>query len=147
MPRLPRSLLPDGIYHITTRGVDRCPIYRDDDDRRHFLKLLAAAVARFRWSFHALCLMGNHYHLVVESTRAALSDGMRLVNGRYAQEFNLRYGRTGHLFGDRFACRTVADEESLERVCDYVVHNPVRHGFCERASEWRWGWSRYGPGT
>jgi REP element-mobilizing transposase RayT len=68
MARLPRSLLPDGIYHVTSRGVARALIYLDDDDRRFFLCLLAKAVQRYRWTVHAFCLMGNHYHLVLECT-------------------------------------------------------------------------------
>jgi putative transposase len=147
MARLPRFLLPDGTYHAYARGVDRCRIFLDDDDRLLMLRLLYATVERYRWSFHALCLMGTHYHFVFEATRQALSDGMHRLNGRYAAAFNARYGRTGHLFGDRFACRVVDTDDSLERLCDYVVHNPVRAGLCEEARDWRWSWSRYGLGS
>lgn len=145
MARIPRSHLPDGTYHAYARGVDRCAIFRDDDDRRLLLRLVLNVVDRWSWRFHALCLMGNHYHLVFETTRRALSTGMHRLNGRYAEAFNTRYGRTGHLFGARFSCRVVEDEEHLERLCDYVVNNPVRAGLCARATDWPWSWSRYWP--
>ena len=88
--------------------------------------------------------MGNHYHLVFLSTRSALSAGMHGVNGRYAQAFNVRHARRGHLFGDRFDSRVVEDDAYLEALCGYVANNPVRAGLCERADEWPWSWSRYG---
>ena len=108
------SLPEYAIFHVTARGAGRMPIYRDDDDRRPSSALLADAVRRFDWSCHAFCLMTNHYHLVVESIRAALSAGMQLLNGIYAQSFNGKYDRWGHVFGDRFWCRPL-DEDDLER--------------------------------
>jgi REP-associated tyrosine transposase len=66
MPRVRRSDLPDGIYHVSARGVDGCPIFLDELDRVSFLRTLAASVARHGWLVHGFCRMGNHYHLVVE---------------------------------------------------------------------------------
>ena len=85
MARAPRNVLPPaGIYHVTTRGVDGCAIYRDDDDRRQFLRIFALAVRRHDWDVHVFCLMGNHYHFVVETGLDALSRGMQLLNGTHA---------------------------------------------------------------
>ena len=136
MARPLRSLLPDGVYHVTTRGVARRPIYRGDDDRRFFLAVLLAVTRAWRWRCHAFCLMGNHYHLVVESTREALSRGMHRLNGHYAEEFNAKYARTGHLFGDRFVTRLIEEDEYLEDACRYVLFNPVRAGLCAGPAEW-----------
>jgi putative transposase len=141
-----RSDLPDGIYHATARGVDGTRIVRHDDDRRIFLVRLADVVARFDWLVHALCLMNTHYHLVLETTRVALSDGMKRLNGLYAQGFNARHGRTGHLFGDRFWVGLIESEDYLEAACTYVVWNPVRAGLCDDPEEWLWSRSRYGFG-
>ena len=102
MPRPLRSDLPDGIYHVTTRGVAGTRIFVDDDDRRTFLARLLDVVGRFGWCCHALCLMDTHYHLVIETTRVSLSAGLKRLNGLYAQGFNERHERRGHLFGDRF---------------------------------------------
>lgn len=144
MARFPRSLLPDGTYHAMARGVARTAIFRDEDDRLLFLRLMLNIVERWDWNFHALCLMGNHYHLVLDASRAALSAGMHRLNGIYARGFNDRYHRSGHLFGDRFACRIVEDEAYLHELCTYVVNNPVRAGLCSRAEDWPWSRSRYG---
>ena len=86
--------------------------------------------------------MTNHYHLVLEATRANLSDGMQVLNGDYAQGFNGKYGRWGHVFGDRFWSRSLAEDE-LEQVCIYVMMNPVRAGLCKEMEDWRWSACRY----
>src|SRR3954454_11485 len=66
--RMPRSALPPtGIFHVTTRGVNGAAIYRDDDDRRAFLALFGLAARRHDWDVHVFCLLGNHYHLVIEA--------------------------------------------------------------------------------
>ena len=85
MPRLPRCVFPDGLFHVATRGVAKMAIYHDSSDRRNFLSLLALAVHQFEWTCHAFCLMTNHYHLVLDTTRQNLSDGMQVLNGDYAQ--------------------------------------------------------------
>src|SRR5206468_7763687 len=145
VPRLPRSRLPPhGIYHVITRGVARTPIFRDDADRVLFLRLLEVAGRGTGWDVHALCLMGNHYHLVVETGLDRLSTAMHRVNGPYAENFNARYDRSGHLFGDRFAARVIEDEGHLAATCRYVAANPVRAGLCDTAADWPWTRTRHG---
>jgi putative transposase len=144
VPRRPRNLLPDGIYHVTARGVAGAPIFVSDRDRRLFLELLADVIERFRWVCHAFCLMDTHYHLVVETTLARLSAGAHRLNGLYAMRFNAAHDRRGHVFGDRFWSSLVESEEHLEQACRYVVANPVRAGMCDEPSAWPWSRSRYG---
>jgi putative transposase len=142
--RLPRSTFPSyGVWHVTTRGVERRKVFLTRGDARAFLTLLWRAVDRHDLHAHALCLMPNHYHLVVECLRETLSKALHRVNGVYAETFNAKYTRSGHLWGDRFALWQVRDEEHLHAACEYVVANPVRAGLCERAGDWRWSWSRY----
>jgi REP element-mobilizing transposase RayT len=93
---------------------------------------------------HTLCLMANHYHLVVETEQWLLSLGMQRLNGRHAERFNARFKRSGHLWGDRFWVRLVQDEEHLVSVCEYVLNNPVRAGLVTNARDWPWSYSRYG---
>jgi putative transposase len=143
MPRVLRTTLPDGYFHVFARGVDETAVFADAEDRRSFLGLLLSTGRRCDWQFHTLCLMTTHYHLVLESARDRLSAGMQWLNGVYAQSFNKRHGRHGHLFGGRFGTRVIEDEEYLRQACDYVLLNPVRAGLCERAADWPWSATRY----
>jgi REP element-mobilizing transposase RayT len=139
MPRLARSALPPvAAYHVTSRGVARQEIYRDDEDRSLFLSLLRLATRRSRWQLLAYCLMPNHFHLVLTSGLDRLSRGMHLVNFRYAQSFNDRYDRVGHLFQGRFATRVIETDEYFVAACEYVLDNPVRAGLCARRDDWPW---------
>ena len=144
MARALRKDQPDGAFHVAARAVAGAPLYVDDDDRRAFLVLLARVVVRFGWEMHALCLMGNHYHLVLEALRADLSAGMQRLNGVYAQSFNERHGRRGHLFGDRYVSRVIGGDRHLRSVCRYVAANPVRAGLVATATDWPWSHSRHG---
>ncbi len=82
---------------MTPRGEGQEPVYLGDEDRVLFLEVLAEVCTRFNWALHAYCLMGNHYHLVVETPDANLAQGMRQLNGLYTQRFNRRHRRVGHV--------------------------------------------------
>ena len=138
MPRRARSELPRGIYHVTSRGIEHHPIFVDDTDRRTFLTLFGSAVARYDWTCHAYCLMTTHYHLIVETEQQDLSRGMGRLNGGYAQVFNERHDRRGHLFGGRHSVYVIDREDHLEASCLYVLENPVRAALCKSPRDWPW---------
>jgi len=100
--------------------------------------LLSIVVERFNWLCHAYCLMGNHYHLLIETPKGNLSKGMRELNGVCTQGFNQRYRRVGHLFQGRYKAILVEKDNHLLSLCRYVVLNPVRVGLIERPEQWRW---------
>ena len=127
-----------GYWHLTQRGNERRPIFRDDDDRRMFLQLLAASAKRFRWRVLTYVLMTNHYHLVVQTLGLTLSRGMHSLNFRYAQYFNRKYKRCGHLFQGRFDSVLIEEGDHLNEVMRYVVLNPVRAGMVEHPAEHEW---------
>jgi REP element-mobilizing transposase RayT len=143
VPRRPRSVLPEtGIYHVTSRGVDRCLIVRDEQDWHALHEVVLAAQRRFDWGYDAYCLMSSHFHLLVRAPLPRISKGMHWLNGTYAQRFNRRWGRTGHLFGDRFNAWVMRDERHWERTCRYILENPVKAQLCEFADDWPWSGGR-----
>ena len=85
MARPLRIEFPGAVYHVTSRGNSRAAIYADDNDRLRFLAVFADVVKRYNWLCHAYCLMGNHYHLLIETPEGNLSAGMRQLNGVYTQ--------------------------------------------------------------
>jgi REP element-mobilizing transposase RayT len=103
-----------------------------------FLDLLAEAIRRFRWRLHAYVLMGNHFHLLLETPEPNLSVGMHRLNAVYSQRFNRRHDRVGHLLQGRFKGILVEKERHLLELVRYVVLNPVRAGLVGTAAEWPW---------
>jgi len=119
-------------------------VFVDEDDRETFVALLRDAARKHRWRCHAFCLMGTHYHLVLETRRADLSSGLHRLNWLYAMHFNRKHGRFGHVFADRFATRVIGSEEYLFEACAYVLLNPVKAGLCDDVDDWPWSYSRHG---
>jgi REP element-mobilizing transposase RayT len=107
------------------------------------MEILGRTVSMRSWVCHAYCLMGNHYHLLVETPEANLSRGMRSVNGEYTQAFNRRHRRRGHVFQGRFKAVLVEKETHLLELCRYVVLNPVRARGMRVGSPEAWPWSSY----
>ena len=140
MPRRARSELPDGRFHVTTRGVCGIPLFVDDEDRRVFLWLLGEVSQRYSVRCLAFCLMGTHYHLILECRVAALSPTMRRLNGRYARRYNDRHERFGHVFSDRYSSFVIGDEEHYQEAIRYIAANPVEAKLCAEAKDWPWTW-------
>jgi REP-associated tyrosine transposase len=132
VPRALRQHVPAGYYHVTTLGIE--PIFLDDHDRTWFVTLLMRAP----WECLAYCLMTNHYHLVLYVSDGVLSRAMQRLNGLYAQAFNNRRNRRGHLFAGRYRLTYIETEEHLAEACRYVVCNPVRADLCEHPRDWTW---------
>ena len=138
MARPPRPQFPDGIYHVSARGNERSPIYRDASDRCQFLELVEHVHERYHWRILCYCLMTNHYHLLAQTPEPNLASGMRQLNGVYAQRFNRRHARDGHLFQGRYGARLVQADGHLLSAVRYIVRNPIRAGLCQNPEEWRW---------
>ena len=138
MSRPLRLQFPGALYHITSRGDDREPIYLDDSDRTEFLAILSRVCERYNWSCHSYCLMTNHYHLLMETHAATLARGMRQLNGVYTQRFNRAHSRVGHVYQGRYSAVLVQKERHLLEVLRYIVLNPVRAEMVSMAEDWRW---------
>ena len=138
MARRPRLQFPGAVYHVMSRGNRKSPIFTTDDDCRSFMNILGETAQTYHVRVFASCLMRTHYHVVLDTPRGNLSAMMRQLNGVYAQEWNRRYGLTGHTFEARFHSIVVQRERYLRRVARYVVRNPVTAGLCADAASWPW---------
>jgi len=128
MARKLRIQYPGAIYHVMNRGDHREPIYQDCEDRELFLKTLGEACGKTEWQVHAWCLMRNHFHLVLETPKANLVQGMKWLLGTYTSRFNRRHRLFGHLFSGRYKALFVDSSGNgyLKSACDYVHLNPAR---------------------
>ncbi len=118
-----------------------------DEDREMFLEVLTLVIDRLGWVCHAWCLMTNHYHLMIETPKGNLSQGMRQLNGVYTQRFNRKYSRVGHVFQGRYKAILVEKDAHLLSLCRYIVRNPVAAGMVKDVEAWRWSSYRATAGT
>jgi len=145
--RKPRENVINGIYHVYARGNNREAIYLDDADRLLYLRLLGGVVCALRWRCLSYCLMGNHLHLLLETPDGDLSKGVQRIHGRYAQAFNQRHERSGHVFQGRFGAVIVESDGQLAAAAQYIAENPVDAGLCRYAHEWPWSSSYAAAGS
>lgn len=127
MSRPLRIQFPGALYHITSRGDGRDPIYFDDSDRTTFLAVLSRVCERYNWSCHSYCLMTNHYHLLMETRAPTLARGMRHLNGVYTQRFNRAHARVGHVYPGALLGSSRAEGEASSRGA--AIHR-VEPGAC-----------------
>jgi REP element-mobilizing transposase RayT len=126
------------LYHITARGNERKRIFLDDADRKKFLGILGDYHDRYGILIHSYVLMGNHYHLILETPKGNLLKVMHGLNGGYTGYFNRKYGRTGHLFQGRYKGIIVDKDSYLIPLSRYVHLNPVRARVVEKPEQYRW---------
>ena len=138
MARPLRVEFKGALYHVTSRGNARQKIFFNDTDRVAFLKNLVYCLALHNVILHAYVLMGNHYHLFVETPDGNLSDFMRDVNGNYSQWFNHVHKRVGHLFQGRYKAFVIDGDAYLFEIARYIVLNPVRAGLVAHPRDWKW---------
>ena len=138
MARLARVVLPDCWHHVTQRGNHRQEVFPDDASRRFYLEVLRHQCEKYAVRLGGYCLMGNHVHLLAIPARAnSLAGALGRTHNDYARWLNLRCGRTGHLWQNRFySC--AMDEAHRWDALRYVELNPVRAGLARYATDWEW---------
>jgi len=137
MPRKIRVEI-SGYHHVYNRGVAKSNIFMDDFDREKFLTILSDVCKEYKFNVHSFCLMGNHYHLLLENLKENLSDGMRQINSMYATYFNKRHKRVGHLWQGRFKSCFILDENYLFTLFKYIELNPVKAKLCDRIGQYKY---------
>ena len=133
-----RVLFCGATYHVMARGNRKQMIFTDARDRRQFLKILAVALRKFAAECYGYSLMGNHFHLVLRTTRANLPRVMHCIDSLYARYVNWRHRLTGHLFEGPYTAILIDDTCYLRNAIAYVLRNPVEAGLCQTADQWPW---------
>jgi len=140
MPRRARQKSTTGYYHVITRGVNRAVIFEDEADYQKYISFLKKHLSETDIILIAYCLMNNHVHLLVRDPDGQLSAFMQKLGISYAQYFNTRHERTGHLFQGRFRSQNIEDEKYLLTVYRYILMNPEKAGI---AAAETYSWSSY----
>ena len=135
MPRKPRIELA-GYHHIINRGVNRSVVFVDDSDYEMFLKIVCKACRVYGVVLHDYCLMSNHFHLLVETTRENLSSFMKQINSNYAIYANKKQKRSGHFWQGRYYSRYINSENYYYTLIRYIEQNPVEAGIVSKVEDY-----------
>lgn len=135
-----RKVSKGNVYHVISRGTGRQIIFENDDGRRFFLYLIRKHLLNNGAELYAWCLMSNHFHLLLHAELETISSCMRDICRDYAQWFNEKAGRTGHLFQERFRSEAIDSDAYLLTVIRYIHQNPVKAGISNMSD---YPWSSY----
>jgi putative transposase len=138
MARQLRLEFEGAFYHITSRGNLRDKIFYDEKDKERFLEILKRTKERYSYLLHAYALMDNHYHLLLETPKANISQIMQNINTSYTVYINKKYQRSGHLLQGRFKGIIVDKDEYLVTLSRYIHLNPVSAKIVQKPEDYRW---------
>ena len=128
MARKPRWEFAGAHYHVISRGNYRKPLFTMDGSGAAFEKALFEVAERCGWKLHAYVVMGNHYHLALETPEPNLVEGMKWLQSTFANRFNRFHGETGHVFQGRYKSLILEPGTPLLQCVNYIHLNPVRAG-------------------
>ena len=145
MPRQARLDAPGTLHHVMLRGIERRAIVTDDADRRDFVRRLGALAMQSRTAVYGWALLTNHAHLLLRSGPDGLPSLMRRFLTGYAQAYNRRHQRHGHLFQNRYKSIVCEEDSYFVELLRYIHLNPIRAGLVGTLSDLeRYPWSGHG---
>lgn len=147
MARKPREMSATGVYHVCLRGVNKQRIFEYPEDYEGFFRILRQAMLTDKngqqldepnFEIYAYCLMDNHVHLLLGTQKISIGEIVKRVAGSYAQFFNWRYKRVGHLFQDRFRSEACTNSSYFYTLLEYIHMNPVKAGICASPDKYKY---------
>lgn len=139
MPRIARGHSDGLIYHVLNRGNGRQDVFHKDGDFKAFFELMATAQETYGVGILAYCLMANHFHLLLQPSRAEdLSKWMQWLMTSHVRRYHRHYGTSGHVWQGRYKSFIVQDDDHLLTVVRYIEANPVRAEMTASAKDWQW---------
>lgn len=138
MARQVRIEFEGAFYHITSRGNLRGKVFFEDKDKEQLLEILGRTKERYGYILHAYTIMDNHYHFLIETPKANISQIMQNINTSYTVYINKKYRRSGHLFQGRFKAIIVDKDKYLITLSRYIHLNPVRAKIVKMPEDYKW---------
>lgn len=138
MPRRLRIHERGAFYHVTSRGNNKEQVFFSDEDYSTYTFLMKKYSLKYCTEIHAYALMPNHIHLLARVDSMPLQKFMQGLQQSYAQIFNKRYDRVGHVFQGRYNAHLISNEQYLLQVFKYIHLNPVRAGLADDPKTYRW---------
>lgn len=116
-------------------------LFRDDEDRREFLRRLSGALDKERVDVHGLCFANSDVRLLLESSGPSIGLAIQYVCSHFAHWSNRKHGRSGPLFRQRYRAVPFGDRLLL-RVIRHLHRTPIDAGLTSDLD--RYPWSSHG---
>lgn len=133
-----RILYNDGIYHVFNRGHNHMTLFRDVNDYLFYLRLIKTCQEVFGFFIFAICLMPNHFHIIIKDVGKNLPLIMDTINSVYARYFNEKYNHVGSVFDGPFKSKPVLTNYDFIRLYRYIMRNPVVANIAKTIYDYLW---------
>lgn len=140
MPRHARQKSTTGIYHIMVRGNERKAIFKMDEDKERYMDTLLDKKRNGEYTLYGYCIMDNHVHLVIKEEAEPIERAMKRIGVSYAQYYNHKHERVGHVFQDRYKSEEIENDTYLLSALRYIHKNPEKAKICHQEN---YKWSSY----
>lgn len=139
----PRRIVQGTTYLVTRRCSQREFLLKPSALVNLVFKfVLAVAASRYGVVLHAVCVMSNHFHLVVTDPRANLPDFSHLFDGVVAKALNALHGRWENFWAPcSYSAVALASPEDIVEKVAYTLANPATAGLVEHGRQWPGVWS------
>ncbi len=138
MARTARRRSETGIYHVMLKGIDGRSIFLDDEDKDKFIEIIINVKEAYRFALYGYCLMDNHVHLLIQELDEYIGTTIKRITVSYVHWHNNKYGRTGHLYQNRFNSEVVETEGYFKTVLRYIHRNPINAGMISKLEDYHW---------
>lgn len=138
MPHQARIRSQSGIYHVMLRGVNHQQLFFDENDFAKYISLLERFKDVSGYKIYAYCLMGNHIHILIKEGNEPIGKVFQRIGPAFANWYNAKYQRCGHIFGSRFLSEPVETDSYFLTVLRYILRNPVKAGICDSPADYKY---------
>lgn len=143
MARAPRSIDPEGVYHVICRGNNKARIFHRSEDYEKYLSILQGAKRSYGFLLYHYVLMPNHVHLLLKPTTHAFSACMHQVQMKFAKDYCQTHHFVGHVWQGRFKSLLIENDAYVMACGNYIEMNPVRAGLVDLPDKWQWSSYRW----
>jgi len=133
-----KIIVEEGVYHITQRAPGRELIFLEDNDFLSFLGILKKTSSKFSIDILCFALLPNHLHILLKIRNRNLGEAMKYLFQSYAQRFNKKYQRKGHVFCGVYRASLCRDDAYLLTASLYIHLNPYKAGLLKNPFRYKW---------
>jgi len=140
LPRISRRKSQSDVYHCILRGINKQDIFFEEKDYLKFQDIIRKTKETYLYQLYSYVLMPNHIHLEIKDKNQKLSQTMHSIETSYANYFNRKYERKGHVFENRFQSKNVENDFYRFNLVRYIHQNPLKAGISKME---QYQWSSY----
>ena len=125
MPRTARKRSSTDFYHVIGKGINNERIFNQTREKNNFKRLLIKYQDKYEIEIYSYVIMSTHFHILLRADLNYLSGYLACVLAEFAEYYNYKHNRNGHVFQNRFTSECVENPQYFWNCMKYIHMNPV----------------------